>query len=71
MDDLNFVVSLQHRRGPLRAANHILIEFYCDLLSFQIQTRDEFKERYVFLDLASFAIDLNAHGFADLTSRDR
>jgi len=69
MHDLHLVSFLQHGRFPLRSADHSLIEFDRELLSLQTQTRDQFRERYIFLHLSRFAINVNKQELADLTGQ--
>ena len=63
VDNLNLVVSLQHRALPLSTANNHVVEFYCHSLRLQTQTGDQLKNRDVVFNVPRFAVKLNAQGF--------
>ena len=70
MNDLHLVSFMERRRLPLCPAHHSFVELDCDLLSFQIQISDEFRERHVFFDLSRFAVDLNKQLLANLSGQE-
>jgi hypothetical protein len=70
MDDLNFVIFMENGCLPLRAANDLLIEFYCNLFRLQSEAGNQLREGYLVLHFSSLAIDLDAQGFS-LTSPGR
>jgi hypothetical protein len=41
VDYLYSVIGLEHGSFPMRAADDVLIEFYCDLFGLEIQTANQ------------------------------